>query len=101
MVTTKRNPALVVVQLSGGNDAMNTVVPYTNGIYHDSRNAIHLTEKDVIKLLRLGARPNPKESLRYQVRKHGLPYVDLGRGLRRFRRADVEAFIQRKLVGAK
>ncbi len=50
MVTTKRNPALVVVQLSGGNDAMNTVVPYTNGIYHDSRNAIHLTEKDVIDL---------------------------------------------------
>ena len=60
-----------------------------------------LTEKDVIKLLQLGARSNPKESLRHQVRKHGLPYVDLGRGLRRFRRADVEAFIQRKLVGAK
>lgn len=50
MVTTKRNPALVVVQLSGGNDAMNTIVPYTNGIYHDSRGAIHLTEKDVIDL---------------------------------------------------
>jgi uncharacterized protein (DUF1501 family) len=50
MVTMKRNPALVVVQLSGGNDAMNTVVPYTNGIYHDSRGAIHLTEDDVIDL---------------------------------------------------
>ena len=58
-----------------------------------------LTEEDVIKLLQLGARPNPKESLRHQVRKHGLPYVDLGRGLRRFQRADVEAFIQSKLVG--
>ena len=26
--------ALVVVQLSGGNDALNTVVPYTNGLYY-------------------------------------------------------------------
>lgn len=50
MVTTKRNPALVVVQLSGGNDALNTVVPYNNGIYHDSRGAIHLSEENVIDL---------------------------------------------------
>ena len=37
---SQRDPSLVVVQLSGGNDAMNTVVPYTDGIYHDSRSAI-------------------------------------------------------------
>ncbi|MDP7231895.1 MAG: hypothetical protein QGG92_03335, partial [Dehalococcoidia bacterium] len=42
------NKSLVVVQLSGGNDAMNTVVPYTDGIYHDSRAAIRLTEEQVI-----------------------------------------------------
>lgn len=50
MVTAKRKPSLVVIQLSGGNDAMNTVVPYTNGIYHDSRKAIHLSEDQVIDL---------------------------------------------------
>ena len=50
MVTADRKPSLVVIQLSGGNDAMNTVVPYTNGIYHDSRKAIHLTEADVLDL---------------------------------------------------
>ena len=50
MVTAERKPSLVVIQLSGGNDAMNTVVPYTNGIYHDSRKAIHLTEDDVLDL---------------------------------------------------
>ena len=50
MVTAERKPSLVVIQLSGGNDAMNTVVPYTNGIYHDSRKAIHLTEEDVLDL---------------------------------------------------
>jgi len=49
-VTANRKPSLVVIQLSGGNDAMNTVVPYTNGIYHDSRKAIHLSEDQVIAL---------------------------------------------------
>jgi uncharacterized protein (DUF1501 family) len=50
MVTAAHKPSLIVIQLSGGNDAMNTVVPYTNGIYHDSRRAIHLTEDNVIDL---------------------------------------------------
>ena len=50
MVTANRKPSLVVIQLSGGNDAMNTVVPYTNGIYHDSRKAIRLSEDQVIDL---------------------------------------------------
>ena len=45
-----KEKSLVVIQLSGGNDAMNTIVPYTNGIYHDSRSAIHLTESDVIDI---------------------------------------------------
>ena len=49
-MTANRKPSLVVIQLSGGNDAMNTVVPYTNGIYHDSRKAIHLSEDQVIDL---------------------------------------------------
>jgi len=50
VVTANRKPSLVVIQLSGGNDAMNTVVPYTNGIYHDSRKAIRLSEDQVIDL---------------------------------------------------
>ena len=29
--------SLVVIQLSGGNDGLNTVVPYTNGHYYDLR----------------------------------------------------------------
>ncbi len=47
---SQRDPTLVVIQLSGGNDAMNTVVPYTNGIYQDSRSAIRLEEDEVIDL---------------------------------------------------
>ena len=58
-MTAQRDPSLVVIQLTGGNDAMNTVVPYTNGIYQDSRRAIRLTEDDVIDLNgKLGLHPN-------------------------------------------
>ena len=49
-MTSQRDPALVVIQLSGGNDALNTVVPYTNGIYQDSRKAIRLEEHEVLDL---------------------------------------------------
>ena len=49
-MNSQRDPALVVIQLSGGNDALNTVVPYTNGIYQDSRRAIRLEENEVIDL---------------------------------------------------
>ncbi|RLT34639.1 MAG: DUF1501 domain-containing protein [Chloroflexi bacterium] len=35
-VTSKRR-ALVVVQLGGGNDGLNTLVPYTDGAYYDAR----------------------------------------------------------------
>jgi uncharacterized protein (DUF1501 family) len=38
---------LVVVQLDGGNDGLNTVVPYGDDIYHKSRPKLALTAKDV------------------------------------------------------
>ncbi len=50
MVTASRKPSLVVIQLTGGNDSMNTEEPYTNPINHDSRKTIHLTEENVIDL---------------------------------------------------
>lgn len=31
-----KDPVLVVVQLTGGNDFMNTLVPYTSGMYYDA-----------------------------------------------------------------
>ena len=47
-MTSQRDLSWVVVQLTGGNDAMNTVAPYTNGVYRDSRSAIRLTKDDLI-----------------------------------------------------
>jgi len=40
---------LVIVQLSGGNDGLNTVIPYNNDIYYKNRPIIQL-KSDVLKL---------------------------------------------------
>ncbi len=41
---------LVVVQLSGGNDGLNTVVPFGDPAYHKARPAIAIKENEVLKL---------------------------------------------------
>ena len=41
---------LVVIQLSGGNDGLNTIVPYTNDIYYRSRPGISIPKNNVIKI---------------------------------------------------
>ena len=41
---------LVVVQLTGGNDFMNTIIPYTNGIYYDSRPTVSIPADQVLPI---------------------------------------------------
>ena len=43
-------PVMVVVQLSGGNDFMNTVIPFGNPVYHDSRPTVSIQADDVLPL---------------------------------------------------
>ena len=43
-------PVMVVVQLSGGNDFMNTVIPFDNPVYHDSRPTVSIQADDVLPL---------------------------------------------------
>jgi uncharacterized protein (DUF1501 family) len=50
MVTKPTERTLVVIQLTGGNDFMNTIVPYTNEHYYDARKKIVLQQKDVIPI---------------------------------------------------
>ncbi len=50
MTTANGHRNLVIVQLSGGNDYMNTLVPYGNGLYYDSRPEIAIDPESVIKI---------------------------------------------------
>ena len=45
-----KDPVLVVVQLTGGNDYLNTVVPYANPLYHDYRPTVAISEDRVLPL---------------------------------------------------
>ena len=45
-----KDPVLVVIQLSGGNDFMNTVIPYTEGVYYDVRPLVGMPEDKVIPI---------------------------------------------------
>jgi uncharacterized protein (DUF1501 family) len=43
-----KQPVLVVVQLTGGNDFMNTVIPYTNPVYYDNRPTVSIPVDQVL-----------------------------------------------------
>jgi uncharacterized protein (DUF1501 family) len=43
-------PVLVVVQLSGGNDFMNTLIPYTEGVYYETRPSVGISQDEVLPI---------------------------------------------------
>ena len=50
MTTTKKDPVLVVLQLTGANDYLNTIIPYTNGHYRDARPRVGIPEDQVMPI---------------------------------------------------
>ena len=46
---SKKDPVLVIVQLSGGNDFMNTLVPYNEGHYYDARPLVGVPQDEVMR----------------------------------------------------
>ncbi len=51
---------LVVVQLSGGNDGLNTVIPYSMSTYHTARPRIAVPDNEILKLGSSGIGLHPK-----------------------------------------
>ena len=66
MTTKSREKTLVVVQLTGGNDFMNTIVPYTNEHYYDARKKVVMSQEDVLPIndeLAINANASPFKRL--------------------------------------
>src|SRR6266699_516320 len=50
---------LIVVQMAGGNDGLNTVIPFTDPLYHQMRPTLGIADAQVLHLdTRLGLHPN-------------------------------------------
>jgi len=50
MASNTKDPVLVVLQLSGGNDGLNTVIPYSNPLYYDNRPKVGIPADQVLAL---------------------------------------------------
>jgi uncharacterized protein (DUF1501 family) len=50
MASNTKDPVLVILQLSGGNDALNTVIPYSNPLYRDNRPKVGIPEEQVLPI---------------------------------------------------
>ena len=45
-----KDTTLVVVELSGGNDGLNTVVPYADDLYHKARPTLRFKKEEVVRI---------------------------------------------------
>ena len=50
MLSSKKDPVFVVLQLTGGNDYLNTVIPYTDPLYRDNHPTIGIPDEEIIRL---------------------------------------------------
>ena len=62
MATNGKDRVLVVLTLSGGNDPLNTLIPYNNPLYYDYRPTLQIPEDQVIRInADLGFHPSMTE----------------------------------------
>ena len=93
MTSTKKDPVVVVLQLTGGNDYFNTIIPYTDPLYHDNRPVVKYPQDEIIKIDdKIGLAPSmgPIKDLYDQGKVaiiHGVGYADSPRS--HFRSMDI------------
>ena len=91
--TTNKDPVLVVVQLTGGNDYLNTVIPYNNPLYRDNRKAVSIGDNQIIHLDKTYGMPSYMAPIKkfWDEGKlaimHGVGYLDSPRS--HFRSMDI------------
>ncbi|MCI0879843.1 MAG: DUF1501 domain-containing protein [Chloroflexi bacterium] len=104
MTSVNKDRSLVVIELVGGNDALNTVIPYNNGLYYDFRPTIGIPQEEVLALdQELGLNPNmaPFKSLWDQGQLaiiNGIGYANPNRS--HFRSRDVWYTAEPDRIGA-
>ena len=104
MTSVNRDRSLVVIELVGGNDALNTVIPYNNGLYYDFRPTIGIPQEEILRLDQdLGLNPNmaPFKTLWDQGRLaiiNGIGYANPNRS--HFRSRDVWYTAEPDKIGA-
>ncbi|MFK7935230.1 MAG: DUF1501 domain-containing protein [Saprospiraceae bacterium] len=49
-LASRSGKVLVVIQLSGGNDGLNTIIPYENDVYYQMRPTLSIAKKEVLQL---------------------------------------------------
>ena len=103
MATTKKDPVVVVLQMTGANDYLNTIIPYTSGHYRDARPKVGIPEDQVLPINgELGFNPQmaPIKKL-YDEGKvaiiHGIGYEDSPRS--HFRSMDIWHTCEPDIVG--
>ena len=50
MASTKKDPVVVILQLTGANDILNTIIPYTSGEYRDNRPKVNIPQDQVLPI---------------------------------------------------
>lgn len=104
MTSIETPPVVVVLQLTGGNDYFNSVIPYTDSNYYDNRrSALQIAQDDVLRLDdKLGLHPTmgPLQEIYQQGHMaiiHGVGYQNSPRS--HFRSMDIWHTCEPDIVG--
>ena len=79
MTTTKKDPVVIVLQLTGGNDYANTVIRYADPLYRDNRPGIGILEGLELRIDdEIGFHPAMGEYKESMTRTRWLSFMEWG-----------------------